>query len=73
VPINWYPDEDGDLIATTETHELFVFTPPAETADAQGEPISWGVDDRRTGDVVASGIAESVEVAKRAAEAALPA
>lgn len=73
MPMTWYPDDDGDLIATTDTHELFIFTPPPATVATQAAPVSWGVDDRLTGDVVASGTAGSIEDAKAAAIAALPA
>lgn len=72
MPITWHPDDDGDLVATTDTHELFAFKLPAVTAAARGAPFAWAVDNRQTTFAVASGTASSLEDAKAAAEAALP-
>lgn len=69
--LTWHLDDDDDLIAVTDTHELFVFKLPAETAAAQGAAFAWAVDCIQTMFAVASGTADSLEDGKVAAVASL--
>jgi hypothetical protein len=62
----WHRDQDGDSFAVTPTHELIVFHPRPDLPDVW----HWVIDERGTGDEIASGTATDGIDARSEAEAA---